>query len=104
VKKVIGYLELGHPIIATPRQIADLAESVKVGHGSIIYDYMKDLTKCYAIPIKKVYEFEDDLPLDLLKTIFPKFVPPQSYILMENYVDILEYFLGLKVIEKLVIS
>lgn len=103
VKRVIGYLELGEPIIGTPRQIADLAESVKAGHGSIIYDYMKDLAKCYAIPIKRVCEFEDDLTLNLLKTKFPKFVPPQSYILMENYSDILEYLLGLKVVEKLVI-
>lgn len=103
VKKVVGYLELGNPIIGTPRQIADIAESVKIGHGSVIYDYMKDLRKCYAIPIKKVYEFEEELTLDTLKMVFPKFTPPQSYILMENYVELLNYLLGLKMVEKKVI-
>ncbi len=100
VKKIVGYLELGNPIIGTPREIAELAESVKIGHGPVIYDYMRDLRKCYAIPIKKVCEFKEELTLESLKKIFPKFTPPQSYILMENNVELLGYLLNLKVIEK----
>jgi predicted transcriptional regulator len=100
VKLLTGYLKLGEPIIGTPKQIADLAESIRVGHGAIMYDYMKDLRKCYAIPINSIFEFEQPLALDSIKTVFPKFTPPQSYILMENYKELLDYLLGFKVVEK----
>ncbi|AZR74373.1 hypothetical protein BBF96_13840 [Anoxybacter fermentans] len=55
---------------------------------------MKDLAKGYAIPVNSFQEIEP-VTLDELKTIFPDFIPPQSYLILKKP-DLLKFLLGRK--------
>ena len=52
----------------------------------------------YAIPIKSVKKIEE-VTLEQLKENFPSFNAPQSYFLLNNKKEILEYLLSKKIIQ-----
>jgi predicted transcriptional regulator len=85
-------VQFGVPIVDHPSRIGELAESQKPGSSASILQYMADREKGYAIPVLSVEEIET-VKLAELKARFPHFCPPQSYMVLNNYPDLLAFLL-----------
>ncbi len=81
-------VEFGRPIIDQPSRIAELAERHKPGSSASIIQYMAGLDHGYAIPI---LELTDITPITLaeLRRHLPSFTPPQSYLVVNNFPELL---------------
>lgn len=89
LKKIVAKIEFGKPIIGDAKAIATIAEKEQPGCYQDMIDYMyKDIG--YAIPVKRIIPIEE-VNLDEIKKIFPDFVPPQSYYILDKKHDLLEY-------------
>jgi len=85
-------VQFGMPIVDHPSRIGELAESQKPGSSASILAYMAGRDKGYAIPVLSVEEIEA-VKLAELKARFPRFCPPQSYLVLNNYPDLLAFLL-----------
>ena len=65
----------------SPRRIADLAELACVGNGESVFEYLKDLERGFALPIKKVSEYAGFTATELVEML-GSFHPPQGYTLV----------------------
>ena len=92
---------LGYPIIANRQTISKIPEKENKGSYQDMLEYLtKDIG--YAIPIKSVKKIEE-VTLEQLKENFPSFNVPQSYFLLNNKKEILEYLLSKKIIQILIL-
>ncbi len=85
-------VQFGVPIVDHPSRIGELAEGQKPGSSASILAYMAEREKGYAIPVLSVEEIET-VRLTELKARFPRFCPPQSYLVLNNYPDLLAFLL-----------
>ena len=86
-KSIMGYIELDAPIIGTPKEISELAETHRKGIGNGIYEYMKDSVRGYEIPILKLVEIEN-ISLKYLQKNFG-LTAPQGYIILDKKPELL---------------
>lgn len=91
VKAIRAVIEFEAPIIGSEEEISQMADQIKPGSYEGIMEYFKHRNG-YAIPIKKIIEFEPIL-LDELRDRFPGFVVPQSYYLLERKEELLKFLL-----------
>ncbi len=85
-------VQFGVPIVDHSSRIGELAEDQKPGSSASILAYMAGREKGYAIPVLSVEEIEA-VKLADLKARFPRFCPPQSYLVLNNYPDLLAFLL-----------
>lgn len=90
-KNIAGIIEFGKPIIDTSENISKLAQINGDSEYQSMIQYLGENKKGYAIPINKVYIFEESLPVDLIKEKGIKFIAPQSYSDLKNNKDLLNY-------------
>ncbi len=76
-------VDLDEAVVAGPTRIAEIAEQARVGNGASVFEYLKDLEKGFALPIKKVREFPG-FSADELTGMLGKFHPPQGYTLVDK--------------------
>jgi predicted transcriptional regulator len=79
VAGVVGRVSLGEPIIASPTEIADVAETEFEGHGDSVYQYVRGLRQAYAIPILRAEE-HGPVPIGDLREVLGTFNPPKDYL------------------------
>lgn len=89
LKKIVAKIEFGKPIIGDAKTIATIAEKEQPGCYQDMIDYMYNNIG-YAIPVKKIIPIEE-INLDEIKKAFPDFAAPQSYYILDNKPDLLEY-------------
>ncbi|QIZ37238.1 hypothetical protein [Saccharopolyspora sp. ASAGF58] len=77
-------IDLDEAIVDTPRSIADLAEQARVGNGASVFEYLQDLKRGFALPIKNVREYAG-FTADELADMLGGFHPPQGYILIDKH-------------------
>jgi len=100
VQAVCAKVEFDPPIIGPIEYISQIAESEREGGGKSILEYMAGLKEGYAIPVKEVYDIEL-VAASELKKLRPQFRPPQSYIILDNFPELLSFLLQRPVIERL---
>lgn len=76
-------IDLDQAVVDTPTRIAELAEQAKKGNGESVYEYLKDLERGFALPIKKVREFPG-FTAEELAGMLGSFHPPQGYTLVDK--------------------
>ncbi|MCQ4088370.1 GNAT family N-acetyltransferase [Saccharibacillus sp. JS10] len=77
VSSVVAYAKFGKPIIATPEQLAELAENDEAGTYAGTLEYFKGATKGYALPLLELQPIKP-MPLTVLRDQYG-FRPPLSY-------------------------
>ncbi|HEY3425031.1 MAG TPA: hypothetical protein VGL27_09565 [Negativicutes bacterium] len=92
IKKVMAVIEFDRPIIGSDVEISQIAEHIKRGSYEDMMEYLKNGIG-YAIPVKEITEIQP-IPLEELKLKFSNFVVPQSYYLLDNKKELLNYFLS----------
>ena len=80
---LVGWFETAPALTGSPEEIAALAESVYVGHGSAVLEYLKGARRGYAAPIIKVYRGHA-MSLREIRKVVPALTVPQSYILVNK--------------------
>lgn len=88
-KKIVAKIEFDTPIIGTSEEIATLAEKEQPGHYDRKMEYFHGDT-AYAIPIKKIIPLKE-VSLEELRKLFPDFVVPQSYYILDKKPELLNY-------------
>ena len=88
-KKIVAKIEFDKPIIGTAEEIATLAEKEQPGNYNKMIDYFHGGT-AYAIPIKKIIPLKE-VSLEELRKLFPDFVVPQSYYILDKKPELLNY-------------
>jgi len=93
VKQIKALVEFGEPIVGPVDRISQIAEQQRTGLGKEIATYMSGLKEGFAIPVLKVREVS---PVDLeeMRELFPGFAAPQSYMILDNRQEILEFLLA----------
>lgn len=86
-----GYLKLGEPIVGSPQEISRIAEAQRVGHGSIVFDYLDGAHEAFAIPITELCVFKEPVTLTQAKEVNPSISAPQSYIILDTRRELLSY-------------
>lgn len=87
---LVGYLELSEPLVGSPERVSAYAESVRPGHGSAVYDYLRTARKGYAIPITSAYQGETR-SLALLREAVQDVSVPQLYQLLSRRKRLSDY-------------
>lgn len=83
VSRLAAVIDLDQAVVDTPTRIAELAEQAKKGNGESVYEYLKDLERGFALPIKKVREFPG-FTAEELAGMLGSFHPPQGYTLVDK--------------------
>lgn len=78
VSKLAAVIDLDPAVVDAPRRIAEIAEQVRVGNGDSVHEYLKDLERGFAIPIKQVREYPG-FTAEELAGMLGSFHPPQGY-------------------------
>jgi type I restriction enzyme S subunit len=76
IKKIIGSFKINSIIEGRPSALWDRLKDQSGISEKEFFDYFSDKETGFALEIKDVVRFEE--PLDP-KTLFPNFVPPQSF-------------------------
>lgn len=84
VSRLTAVIDLDEAIVDTPVRIADLAEQARVGNGASVFEYLKDLDRGFALPIKKVREYPGFNAAELAGML-GSFHPPQGYTLIDRH-------------------
>jgi predicted transcriptional regulator len=84
VSTLAAVIDLDPAIVDAPRRIADLAEQSRTGNGESVYEYLKDLERGFAIPIKRVREYPG-FTAEELTEMLGSFHPPQGYTLIDRH-------------------
>jgi predicted transcriptional regulator len=83
VSRLAAVIDLGAAIVETPARIAEIAEQARVGNGVSVHEYLKDLRRGFAIPIKRVREYPG-FSAEELAGMLGSFHPPQGYTLLDR--------------------
>jgi predicted transcriptional regulator len=86
-------VEFGPPIIEHPSKIGELAEQQRPGSSASILAYLAGLDRGYAIPILSVTDIEP-VPIDELRRHHPTFTAPQSYLVLNNFPELLRVLMA----------
>ena len=97
-KELVGKVEFGDPIIDQSKKIAKFADDCSPGSFGGVFEYLKGLEYGYAVPILS-YCTVEPTSLSMLRKTFPDFRPPQSYLVLDNYKEILSFFNRLEMSE-----
>ncbi|NKC19987.1 hypothetical protein CWC29_014315 [Pseudoalteromonas sp. S4498] len=81
-KEIVGFIDFDVPLISSPKEIADLAESQSPGSYKGMMEYLGTRDNGFAIPILSYDSFEG-IPLADLRERFG-FTAPQSYLVLDN--------------------
>ncbi len=81
VSRLAAVIDLGPAVVDVPERIAAIAEHARVGNGSSVLEYTKDLPRAYAIPILRVAEYPG-ISVDRLRGELGGFHPPQGYVFL----------------------
>ena len=84
VSRLTAVIDLDDAVVDTPQHIAEIAEQVHVGNGASVYEYMKDLERGVALPIRRVREYTGFTAAELTEML-GSFHPPQGYILVAKH-------------------
>ena len=82
--RLAAVIDLDTPIVASPDRIAALAEQAREGNGASVFAYLRDLDQGFALPIRRVREFEGFTATEL-RDLLEGFHPPQGYTLVNNH-------------------
>lgn len=91
VKAVKAIIEFDCPVLGSAEEISRLSDQIKPGSYDSLMRYLKGGTG-YAIPVKKITEFEP-ISLEELRKRFSGFTVPQSYYFLETKEELLQFFL-----------
>lgn len=83
VRRVIAIIRLQAPIIASPLDIADLADTVRPGDGPAVWRYLKDLRYGYAALIRSATEYPGLSHSEINRQI-PAFKKPNELIRLDH--------------------
>lgn len=89
-KALGGYIAFGKPLYQSVEEIAALYEREHGKGYQEMLEYFKGYAKAFALPINNVESFTP-IPLNTLRELFPGFVAPQSYSVLDNYPNLLEF-------------
>lgn len=92
VKKIMAIIEFGTPIIGTDKEISELSEKTNPGSYAGMMEYLHKGVG-YAIPVLKMIEIEP-VSLEELQKRFVGFVVPQSYYMLNNKNELLDFLLS----------
>lgn len=87
IKQVVGILELGKPLLLS--SLMGVLEDKTVINR--INNYISNYKDSYAIPIKSLRLFKTPITLEEIRQAFKGFMPPQSYYILDNKKELLEY-------------
>jgi predicted transcriptional regulator len=87
---LVGYLDLGEPIVASPDEIAAIAESDRAGSGSSVFSYLSDLQKGFAVPIESASAGRR-ISISEVRRSVPNVPIPQLYLLVAKRPDLSRY-------------
>ena len=88
--EIQGYIKFSKPIVGTPEVINELALSQNLQEDSDVFEYLTGLAQGFAIPVSKVQTLLSPITLRFLRKKF-NFFAPQSYIILDNKPELLEY-------------
>ncbi|ARQ72303.1 hypothetical protein CAG99_11935 [Streptomyces marincola] len=83
VSRLMAVIDLDVAVVDTPRRIADIAERARSGNGSTVLAYLDGLERGFALPIRRVREFEGFAATELSEML-DSFHPPQGYTLVSR--------------------
>lgn len=84
VSTLVAVIDLDTAVVDTPVRIAQIAEQARVGNGESVFEYLKDLERGFAIPIKQVREYPGFTAAELAGML-GSFHPPQGYTLIDRH-------------------
>ena len=84
VSKLTAVIDLDPAIIDRPQRIADIAERARAGNGASVFDYLKDVERGFALPIRRVREYVGFTATELGE-LLGSFHPPQGYTLVNKH-------------------
>ena len=99
LRQICGVIDFDVPIIGASEEICKLAEKHQPGSSDNLMAYFRKGIG-YAIPVKSARLIEA-VDLSSLRELFPDFVAPQSYYLLNCKRALLEYLLSLPMIKQL---
>lgn len=105
VSKLAAVIDLDAAIVDTPRRIADIAEQARVGNGESVHEYLHDLERGFAIPIKQVREYPG-FTAEELAGLLGSFHPPQGYALVDRHpalASVCDKLISVDVVRELVV-
>lgn len=88
-KSIVAKVTFGKPIIGTSKEIAELADRENPGCYQDMMDYFSHGVG-YALPIESIKPIRE-ISLSTLKELFPDFVVPQSYYILDKKPELLSY-------------
>lgn len=106
VSRLAAVIDLDTAIVDTPARIAAIAEHARVGNGASVYEYLKDLERGFAIPIKQVREYPGYTAEDLAGML-GSFHPPQGYTFVDRHpalASVCDQLASAGVVRELVVS
>jgi predicted transcriptional regulator len=105
VSKLAAVIDLDQAIVVSPQRIAHLAEQAHAGNGESVYEYLKDLQRGFALPIKRVREFPG-FTAEYLTGMLGSFHPPQGYTLVDKnpaLAEVCDRLISSEVVRELVV-
>lgn len=84
VSRLTAVIDLDTAIADSPARIAAIAEQARVGNGTSVYEYLKDLERGFALPITRVREYPG-FTAERLTGMLGSFHPPQGYTLIDRH-------------------
>lgn len=90
-KSIVGMIDFAQPIIDTSAQIAHLAEQEGECAYQEMIDYLGEDKQGYAIPVNKIYLFEEEYKIHDLRQANINFMAPQSYMILREDADLLNF-------------
>lgn len=91
IKAVVGCIDFEFPIEGCADKISKLYSACGDGNYQEMYDYIGGRKKAYAMKVKKAMKFETVLSYETIKSHFPKFCAPQSYIILDKNQELLQF-------------
>jgi predicted transcriptional regulator len=82
--RLAAVIDLEPAVVGSPQTIAALAEQAREGNGAPVHAYLRDLEHGFALPIRRVREFEGFTATEL-RELLGSFHPPQGYTLINNH-------------------
>jgi predicted transcriptional regulator len=84
VSRLAAVIDLGPAVVDAPERIAAIAEAARPGNGASVLEYVKDLGRAFAIPIRSVAEYHG-IPVDELRRELGGFQPPQGFVRLARH-------------------
>lgn len=85
-----AYVKLGKPVSGKPELIAAIKEKELPGSYEMMLEWMKGFTEASALPVEEVRVFPP-ISLREMKGKFPRFQPPQRFMYLDKYPEILSF-------------